>query len=558
MITSAVGVAQVNPTTFTIGNINWVQGYAGTYTLTVNAASVSDLAGNAGSNSTNESWTLILETPAAPANLMITPDLGISSTDGLTSTNNIIFSGTVGASNLNVQVFDQTLGLSLGAATMTGTNFSIPLEFTTEGSHNLQANAVDAAGNVSLASFFGLFLDIIPPTAIIQQVTSPSYSAVSSIPVVFSKPINTNTISATNFVVTLSGTTLTPTLTYVSGNTFLLGNLNSFTTPLGTYQVSLYLDGIQDDAGNQSTNVVTMSWTHGTLPPPVITQVASHSIADGQSMTITNQAQAATPPVRFSLGSSAPAGASITTNGIFNWTPTCVQGSSTNLITIWATDSGSPPLSNSMTFTVLVGECVQVGIGSTAIQVGQTGGVPITLLSSVGLTNLNFTLLNPSQRFTSWAFASSNSSIATAAVQVLASSNAFLNIDTLTGQSLQSNTLLGTMFISPLPGDSAFLPLVASNILGMELDGNVVGNVLSQAGRVVVIGPQPLLQPQVGPNSTRLLTLYGNPGTNYQFWVSTNLASPNWQSGWSGTITNLFEFIPVDQTVPQIFIRVQC
>ena len=109
------------------------------------------------------------------------------------------------------------------------------------------------------------------------------------------------------------------------------------------------------------------------------------------------------------------------------------------------------------------------------------------------------------------------------------------------------------MFISPFPGPSAFLALVGSNILGTKMDGSVAGNVLSQPGRIVVIGPEPLLEPQVGPNSTRLLTLYGNPGTNYQFLVSTNLASTNWQSGWSGTITNLLESIPVDQTAPQIF-----
>src|SRR5208337_4836895 len=69
LITSAVGVAQVNPTTYLITNISWVQGYAGTYTLTVNAAGVSDLAGNPGTASTNESWQIILEIPATPANL---------------------------------------------------------------------------------------------------------------------------------------------------------------------------------------------------------------------------------------------------------------------------------------------------------------------------------------------------------------------------------------------------------------------------------------------------------------------------------------------------------
>jgi hypothetical protein len=341
---------------------------------------------------------------------------------------------------------------------------------------------------------------------------------------------------------------------------------NTLTGSLNTVQsVAIPIGGLQPNSTShfQAIAVNSAGTSFGTdmtvvtppLPPPAITQVTNQSITDGQSVIITNEVQAATPPVTFSLGRFAPAGASISTNGIFEWTPTCPQGSSTNLITIWATDSGNPPLSNSMTFTVIVGECVRVAIGSTVVQVGQTGGVPITLLSSVGLTNLNFTLLNPSQRFTSWAFASSNSSIATAVVEALASSNVFLNIATLSGQFLSSNSLLGTMFISPLPGDSAFLPMVGSNVLGTKLDGSVVGNMFSQAGRVVVIGPEPLLEAWFGSNSIAMLTLYGNPGTNYQFLSNTNLASTNWQSAGSALMTNLQENFIINQTTPQMYFR---
>ena len=59
-----------------------------------------------------------------------------------------------------------------------------------------------------------------------------------------------------------------------------------------------------------------------------------------------------------------PAGAAITTNGLFRWTPACDQGSSTNIITIWATDVQYPSVSNYMTFLVTVGDCVELGVGS--------------------------------------------------------------------------------------------------------------------------------------------------------------------------------------------------
>jgi hypothetical protein len=291
------------------------------------------------------------------------------------------------------------------------------------------------------------------------------------------------------------------------------------------------------------------------LPPPDITPVANQTIADGQSVIITNQAQVATQPVTFSLGGSAPDGASITTNGIFEWAPTCAQGSSTNLITIWATDSSSPPLSNSITFSVIVGQCVQVGIGSTIMQVGQTGGVSVTLLSTVGLTNLNWTLVAPFNRFTNWAFVSSNAAVAASFVQPVNSSQTFFSLNTTDGQTLQSPSQLGTIYLTALPGSSAFLSLVASNILGTKSDGSFVGNIAGQPGQVVVIGAQPLLQAGRVSNSTPMLTLYGNPGTNYEFLYSTNLVSTNWQSAGSVLMTNLQQEYIINQTAPQMYFR---
>ena len=59
----------------------------------------------------------------------------------------------------------------------------------------------------------------------------------------------------------------------------------------------------------------------------------------------------------FSLEPGAPAGASInSTNGVFSWTPTEAQGPSTNLITVRVTDNGSPPSSDTGSFTVVVNE----------------------------------------------------------------------------------------------------------------------------------------------------------------------------------------------------------
>jgi hypothetical protein len=558
LVTSAVQVDQVNPTTFVITNISWVQGYAGTYSLTVNAAGVSDLAGNPGTGNTNESWQMILEIPATPTNLAIFPDLGISSHDGLTSTNNLTLSGTVGASNLTVRVYDATTRADLGTATVVGTNFSINLSFTVEGAHQLQVNAIDVAANASLASFFNLFLDVIPPTAIIQQVANPIYSAVSTIPVTFSKPINTNTLSPTNFVVTLNGTnSFTPTLTPVTSSQFTLGNLASFTAQPGAYQVTLYLNGIQDYAGNVNTNAVTMTWTRAVVLPPTITQVSNTNVAPGTPLDIKI---AASDPNGFSLAYSlapgAPAGASIrATNGLFAWTPSCAQGSTTNAITVWATASANPPISNSMTFTITVGDCLQVALGSAIVQAGQSTCLPVNMISTAPLTNLSFTLAYPSNRFNNWTLALTNPPLGTPTVQTLDPSHSAFNLATGSGQTLQGLNLSGQICLTALPGFPAMVPLAVASVAGTKSDGTTVTNGFSQAGRVIVTGPQPLLQAWLATNRSRMLTLYGVPGSNYTVEWNPKLSSAGWQLTWNVTLTNLSQTFQVTNPAPVQFYR---
>ena len=59
----------------------------------------------------------------------------------------------------------------------------------------------------------------------------------------------------------------------------------------------------------------------------------------------------------YSLALSAPPGAFINpTNGVFTWTPSEAQGPGTNIVGVMVTDNGSPRLSDTNFFTVVVNE----------------------------------------------------------------------------------------------------------------------------------------------------------------------------------------------------------
>jgi hypothetical protein len=291
---------------------------------------------------------------------------------------------------------------------------------------------------------------------------------------------------------------------------------------------------------------------------PILPPIPDQTLIVGNRLVLTNVASGSngSQNVTFAL-QNAPSGASINpTNGNFSWTPACDQGSTTNLITILATDNGNPPLSNSVVFAVSVGECVQVSIGSTVMQIGTTSSVPVNLLSTVALTNLSFTVSYPSKRFENWSFTPNptNAAIDPVTPVTVHAADATFNLATKNGQVFQGPALAGNVVFSALSNSSAFVPLTIENIQGTKSDGSLAGNTNGLNGRVVVIGPQPLVEGWMATNG-RMLTLYGNPGASYQIAYNTNLLATNWLSAWRVPMTNLAEVFLADQTSPQLFYR---
>ena len=92
---------------------------------------------------------------------------------------------------------------------------------------------------------------------------------------------------------------------------------------------------------------------------PMLAAIADQWVDEGTALVVTNEAADADIPANvLTYGlAAAPAGTSIDpTTGVLTWMPTEAQGPSTNLITVRVVDSGSPPLSATQRFTVVVRE----------------------------------------------------------------------------------------------------------------------------------------------------------------------------------------------------------
>jgi hypothetical protein len=88
----------------------------------------------------------------------------------------------------------------------------------------------------------------------------------------------------------------------------------------------------------------------------------------------------------FSLEAGAPAGASITPEGVFSWTPTEAQGPSTNSMTVKVTDNGSPALSEIQSFTIVVANPAAKAPLITLIKRTPEHGILVSWISELGVS----------------------------------------------------------------------------------------------------------------------------------------------------------------------------
>jgi hypothetical protein len=132
----------------------------------------------------------------------------------------------------------------------------------------------------------------------------------------------------------------------------------------------------------------------GTNAPPHLAATSDQVVDEGATLSLANIATDDDLPYQtlsFSLLPGAPYGASVNpTNGVFTWTPREEQGPSTNFIQVVVADDGSPSLSATNSFTVIVREVntpPRLGVPdpATILQAGDIGilGDPLEAGSSV-------------------------------------------------------------------------------------------------------------------------------------------------------------------------------
>lgn len=254
---------------------------------------------------------------------------------------------------------DATLSNTIidGSAKTFATNWSVTHNYTTSGSKTITVsichqNCTGNDGNADSTATFDVF---IPPAAL----------------TVITHVINNSGGSATaaNITMTVSGVTASPSSFAGVESPGQLVNVTASTTPLSYTVTGSNLSGYtKTSSGDCATTIAsgqnkTCTFTYDDiLPPPPntapkITSISDKNINESTLLSFTVQASDSDTPTQtlaYSLGSGAPAGASINgTSGAFMWTPTEAQGPGAYSITVNVSDG---IVSTSTSFTVTVNE----------------------------------------------------------------------------------------------------------------------------------------------------------------------------------------------------------
>jgi len=305
-------------------------------------------------------------------------------------------------------------------------------------------------------------------------------------------------------------------------------------------------------------SIVVVSANHA----PALAAIGNQSINVLQPLVFTNTATDSDLPAQvltFSLDPGSPDGAFIDpSTGVFAWIPSRAQAHSTNAVTVRVTDSGSPALSDAETFTVVVGDYLEVQLGTTILQAGTSGAVTVAMNATAPVTNVNFTLTVPESNLINLALGSplpalrSATLTRTAPGQYLASFAAG-NSPGLTG----TQTLASLDFTAQADSPSAFVSLAISEVSARQPNGTAMPVVLSRNNRVEVLNNNPLLDGQDLSGQFQL-TIYAPPGFPFTVESTPDFTPPlTWTPVYSGTVgSGFYESIPIPITNSSRFFRV--
>jgi hypothetical protein len=298
--------------------------------------------------------------------------------------------------------------------------------------------------------------------------------------------------------------------------------------------------------------------------PPVLYPIGNYLIGEGRLLSITNRAEDYDLPpqqITFTLGPGAPPGATIDAQtGVFRWRPGDFQGGTTNRITLLVRDNGTPNLSASHTFTIVVRDTRSdffVGIGSTNALANLSGQVPLILDSDADLAQLSFEINATDPHLVALELTDLSPEILFASLDPIADGLLRLQLDLDRARTQPGRRVMGTLVFHTLAtGRSSVATLELRSIAGVRSSGDLLTNAAAQNGRLFLIENEPLLDAHVPAPGLLRLVVYGRHGSTVRLDRSPALTpTAQWFEDQALTLTDTFQILdrPLDAEPARFF-----
>lgn len=187
-------------------------------------------------------------------------------------------------------------------------------------------------------------------------------------------------------------------------------------------------------------------------------------------------------------------------------------------------------------------------LGSVVIQAGQTGSVPVLSFSTVGVDQWSADVQLEDGHLSQLSLTPVAAEADPAQMEMTqtAPHTWRLRVAARAGQMFYGEQELCRLQFVPLTNvPSAFVTLRVLSVSARKPGAALVPGVLSQNGRVVVIGREPLLEPRRAAGPWRELVVYGNPWASFLIEGAASLSGSPWQVLARFPSTNLVSVVSV-------------
>ena len=265
---SQVHVDKINSSTWLLSQFRLLTYYEGDYTLQIHMEEITDSASLSGSSVYEYNWTVNRDVPAEVENLHITPDLGISNTDGISSGRELNAVMTVIESGNTIELYRNDNGTLILLAqkenAAVGT-LTMPFTLPSGGNMILEAHAINSLDNASIASI-PIYIDEAPLAATINGAPSGEADMhPASVNIIFSRDILENTLDNSLFEVLHNNVAITLpdlTVTAVSDSIFSVEGWNNLPHLKGEYKLRLNTTALhKKSSGIAGANWISVTWT---------------------------------------------------------------------------------------------------------------------------------------------------------------------------------------------------------------------------------------------------------------------------------------------------------